>query len=65
MLLVVYENCGEKFNVVVTRHVIEHLLYSEIFKFFKYSYNVLSKNGTLVNTTPNAQNLIYNMLYEI
>ena len=34
MLLVVYENCGEKFNVVVTRHVIEHLLYSEILTYY-------------------------------
>jgi len=53
------KNCEMEFDIIVTSHLIEHLLYHEIFKFFEYSHNVLSKRGVLINATPNAQNLVY------
>ena len=53
------KDCEMEFDVIITQHLIEHLFYPEIFKFFEYSYNILSKEGVLINATPNAQNLVY------
>ncbi|MEM2115947.1 MAG: class I SAM-dependent methyltransferase [Candidatus Woesearchaeota archaeon] len=48
----------EKFDLIISRQVIEHLFYDQIFKYFENSAKCLSSNGFLITETINSSNLI-------
>lgn len=52
-----------KIDLIVSRHVIEHLNKEELLSFFEKSRKILNNKGIMIHETPNANNLIYNCWY--
>lgn len=53
----------EKYDLIISKQVIEHIQVNDISSVFKNGDRVLNKNGLMIHETINASNLIYGNYY--
>lgn len=59
----IIKNLGIKFDVIVLRHVLEHMDKESIMRILPVLYNALSERGKLIIEVPNGFNLFYGFVY--
>lgn len=61
--IIFLKNTNQKFDLIVSRQVLEHLDSNDVRNYFKYSHKCLTNWWILITETINSQNIIYWNLY--